>query len=73
MSKKQDSTQATVARRAVLGAVATGGSLAVVASVSGLHLQAEAPAQLAAKAPADPAGGYQLTDHVKQYYSTARI
>ena len=50
----------------VAGAV---GALAAVTAVSKVQ-----PAVPAAAGPVvAPSGGYQLTDHVKQYYATARV
>ncbi|MBP6778184.1 MAG: formate dehydrogenase [Piscinibacter sp.] len=50
------------------GAAIAGGTVAVVASRSGVEPAAAAGQQ----ARADDAGGYRLTDHVRRYYETAR-
>ena len=50
----------------VVGAV---GAMAAVTAVS----KDQPPPSLSVGPAADSAGGYQLTDHVKQYYATARI
>lgn len=66
--------KAEVARRTLLGGVATVGTLAVAAGL--LAGREKAPAAVAtakSKSADDAAGGYQLTEHVKQYYKTARI
>ncbi len=63
----------SVARRTLLGGVATVGTLAVAATLLPGQ-KAAAPAVGSAQPSADEAsGGYRLTEHVKQYYSTARI
>ncbi len=51
------------------GAVGALGAIAAATQVPGLL---QAPATMVAT-KVDPPGGYQLTDHVKQYYATARI
>ena len=62
-------------RRAVLATAGTAGALAAVAAwLPGGKAEAPAPQAAAAVTPKTTAGkGYQLTDHVKQYYGTARI
>lgn len=62
---------ATLSRRHVFAGAGAVGALAAVAAV----LPASKPAAVVvAKAPADvQTGGYQLTDHVKRYYETARV
>lgn len=71
MSKSRSDLPA-VNRRTVfvgVGAVGALGAIAAATQVPGL-----VPAPVAAAAAkADPSGGYQLTDHVKQYYATARV
>ena len=65
----------TIKRRSWLGGVATVG--AVVAGSIALAQRNPVPAAIASgdnAAPAPDAGtGYQLTEHVKRYYATARI
>jgi hypothetical protein len=57
-------------RNALLGAGAAGALATAVAVMP----KAPAPAQATAQAgTADAPSGYQLTDHVKRYYATARI
>lgn len=69
---KPSNSLPTLSRRTVFVGAGTAGALGALAAVSALPGAAPAPAQVAATQP-DPAGGYQLTDHVKQYYQTARI
>ena len=47
------------------------GALAVVAAALPKH--EPAPPVQQAKLPEAEAGGYQLTEHVKRYYQTARV
>jgi hypothetical protein len=59
-------------RNALLGASAVGALATAVAVMP----KAPAPALAQTTAQADPAdapSGYQLTEHVKRYYATARI
>ncbi len=57
-------------RSAVVGAGALG---ALATAVAVLPRAPVAPVPVAEAPPAETGGGYQLTDHVKQYYATARI
>ena len=57
-------------RSAVVGAGALG---ALATAVAVLPRAPEAPVQTAEAPKAVAGGGYQLTDHVRQYYATARI
>lgn len=59
-------------RRRVFAAGGTVGALAAAAAVLPLAPQGAAPAAEPKPAP-DKGGGYQLTQHVQQYYDTARI
>ena len=56
------------------GAAATGAAAAAVVALPGLS---RGPASQSAAEPLKPVpekgGGYSLTDHVKQYYKTARV
>ena len=62
----------TVNRRTVFAGAGAVGALGAIAAAT--HLSGVVAAQdKTAVAKADEAGGYQLTDHVKQYYATARI
>ncbi len=67
----QDSQPKPTRRRLLAGAAAAGAAVAAVST-----LPSRAPAEAAAKTlkPApENGGGYQLTDHVKQYYKTTLI
>ena len=66
------STAPTLSRRTVFmgaGAVGAVGAIAAATAVSRIK---PAPA-LSAEAQPASSGGYQLSDHVKQYYATARL
>ncbi len=65
------SSPAPLSRRTLFAGAGTVGALAAVAAV--LPGTPKAPVQTAEAKPATETGGYQLTDHVKQYYATARI
>ena len=62
-----------ISRRTALAGAGTAGALAAAAAVLPLGKPAAEPA--AAKSPndIDEKGGYQLTEHVKRYYQTARV
>ena len=69
MSKSPTST---ISRRTVFAGAGAASVLAAAAAV--LPGIAKPPALAAAALPEPNAtGGYQLTDHVKQYYATARV
>ena len=51
------------------GALGAVGAIAAATSVS----KVQQVSAVAAAAPSVASGGYQLTDHVKQYYATARL
>jgi hypothetical protein len=57
-------------RTAFLGAGAVG---ALAAAVAVLPKGAKPVPQTAEVVKTDDSGGYQLTEHVKRYYATARI
>lgn len=59
-------------RRLFAGAGATGVAVAV-AAVAPRLLPAEPVVVAEAKPALDPAGGYQVTEHVMRYYQTARV
>ncbi len=59
-------------RRAVFAGVGVVGALAGVAAVLPLAPPA-APVGAAPKAHPEAGGGYQVTQHVLQYYRTARV
>ena len=61
-----------LSRRTVFVGAGTVGAMAAAASLlPSVQSAAGAPAAVP-KAPAN-GGGYSLTDHVKQYYQTARV
>jgi hypothetical protein len=78
MSIKQEpksaDTPATtpLSRRTLFAGAGAVGALAAVAGVARLQA-ATAPVAEAVLPVADAAGGYQLTEHVKRYYQTARV
>lgn len=76
MSQKPTSdpkrAETALSRRTLFAGAGAAGALAVVATALPSGPAPEALPQ--AKAPeADGTGGYQLTDHVKRYYQTARV
>lgn len=68
-SPSQDS--APLSRRRMFAGVGGMGALAAVAVVLPVA-KTEAPAALVTQADTSE-GGYQLTEHVKRYYQTARV
>lgn len=60
-----------LSRRHMFVGAGTAGALAAVAAVMPRSLP-ELPAEVA-EAVATKAEGYQLTEHVKRYYATARV
>jgi hypothetical protein len=70
MSDRQD--KPVLDRRRLFAAGGTVGALAAAAAVLPLSKPADTPAAAPKPAP-DKGGGYQLTQHVQQYYDTARI
>jgi hypothetical protein len=67
-----NSASPTLSRRSVFmgaGAIGAVGALAAVASLPDATPQSAETAQ----PKPEPAGGYQLTEHVKQYYAKARV
>lgn len=67
-----DSTRPALNRRLALAGAGTAGALAAVAAVLPGAKPDPAVAAATATKP-DQQGGYQLTEHVKRYYATARI
>lgn len=61
-----------LSRRTLFAGAGAAGALAVVASAVPKGPAAD-PVTLAKAPEADANGGYQLTDHVKRYYQTARV
>jgi hypothetical protein len=62
---------AVLSRRTLFAGAGTAGALAAVVAL--LPSAKPAASAVAAAAPAAEADGYQLTEHVKRYYQTARI
>jgi hypothetical protein len=62
----------SLSRRKVFAGAGTAGALAAVAAVlpTGKTTDDPAPASVTA---ATQQGGYQLTEHVKRYYQTAKV
>jgi hypothetical protein len=66
------STPSNLTRRRVFAGAGTVGALAAVAAV--LPVAPTAPQAAAQPQPApDTTGGYQLTEHVRRYYQTAKV
>jgi hypothetical protein len=66
-------TPPTIGRRTVFVGAGVAGAVGVLAAATVRPGAAPAPQPQTAAATPDAAGGYQLTEHVKQYYATARI
>lgn len=74
MSQKPESPSkdsATLSRRRMFAGAGGAGALAAVAAVLPMT-KTEAPAAVVTQADTQE-GGYQLTEHVKRYYQTARV
>jgi hypothetical protein len=61
-----------ISRRTVFAGAGAVGALAAVAAVLPVAPKAAAPTVAALPEPVEETG-YRLTEHVKQYYATARI
>ena len=68
MSQEHDQ----LSRRRLFAGAGAAGAIAAAAAVLPLTPEAEEPA-LQAKPERDKPEGYQLTEHVKRYYQTARV
>lgn len=66
-----NSPHSAISRRTVFAGAGAVGALAAAATL--LPAAEKAPSQVAQAKPEPETGGYQLTDHVKQYYATAKI
>lgn len=66
------SSSPAISRRTVFAGAGAASALAAAAVVLPRATQPPAPVAAALPEPT-AAGGYQLTDHVKQYYATARV
>lgn len=62
----------TISRRTVFAGAGAASALAAAAVVLPGAPKAVTPVAAALPEPTET-GGYQLTDHVKQYYATARV
>ena len=62
-----------LARRTWLGGAATAGAAAVAAAVAAVGAQDHGPGRAPSTGPTAEPDGYQLTEHVKQYYASARV
>jgi hypothetical protein len=62
----------TMSRRTVFAGAGAVGAIGAIAAATSLPGIAPSP-EKTAEARHDTTGGYQLTDHVKRYYATARI
>ena len=62
-----------MARRTVLAGAGTAGALAAAAALLPSREPAETPVDDAVRTASDDGTGYRLTEHVKQYYRTARV
>ncbi|MDT7838682.1 formate dehydrogenase [Aquabacterium sp. OR-4] len=67
-----DSKHAPLSRRRVFAGAGAASALAGVAALVSRSEPAEVVAEAAKPAP-EAGGGYQLTDHVKRYYQTAKV
>ena len=65
--------QQPVARRTLLAGAGTAGALAAAAALLPARESAKTPADDTVKTASDESSGYRLTEHVKQYYRTARV
>lgn len=65
--------QQPMARRTLLAGAGTAGALAAAAALLPAREPARNPADDAIQAASDESAGYRLTEHVKQYYRTARV
>lgn len=64
--------QGKLSRRTLFAGAGTAGAVAAVAGLMSAPKAVEQAAPELKPAPAK-GGGYQLTDHVKQYYQTTRL
>lgn len=70
----KSSDQQPVARRSLLAGAGTVGALAAAATLLPARKPTPTPsAESVQTASADDHSGYRLTEHVKQYYRTARV
>lgn len=72
MDTSRPAAPPALSRRTLFAGAGAVGALGAVAAVSGLQRAVEVPVAVALTTD-QATGGYQLTDHVKQYYASARI
>ena len=72
MSQSHLPPSSKLTRRRVFAGAGTAGALAAVAAALPFTPTAPQAAAQPKKAP-DTAGGYQLTEHVRRYYQTAKV
>ena len=65
-------TAPALSRRTVFVGAGVAGAVGAVAAVTAAS-KVQPALPVAAAQAAEPAAGYQLTDHVKHYYATARV
>ncbi|MBK7459033.1 MAG: formate dehydrogenase [Rubrivivax sp.] len=65
--------QQPMARRTLLAGAGTVGALAAAAALLPARESAKTPAGDTVQTASDESTGYRLTEHVKQYYRTARV
>jgi|OpeIllAssembly_1097287.scaffolds.fasta_scaffold520662_2 hypothetical protein len=68
-----DHPKAVLARRIVLGGAASAGAAAAALALLPTAPKPAAPVGEADAQTPEPSGGYRLSDHVKQYYASARV
>jgi hypothetical protein len=73
MSDANKPVQPELSRRRLFAAGGTAGALAAVAAALPLAPGADVPQAAGPQPEAEPAGGYQLTQHVLRYYETTRV
>lgn len=66
-------SQEKLARRTVLGGAATAGVALGAAALVGARPSPAPVVERTAQAPTPDDGGYRLTEHIQQYYASARI
>ena len=62
-----------LSRRRIFAGAGTAGALAAAAAVLPLSREPQVDAKPAHQPAPEQGGGYQLTEHVKRYYQTAKV
>jgi len=65
--------QQPMARRTLLAGAGTASALVAAAALLPAREPASTPVEDAVQTASDESAGYRLTEHVKQYYRTARV